>query len=83
MNLDSDVKRSVGVEHGKLLGKGKRGHRLEAASFHLSDRACVCFGQNSSSKYLNKFRKTEINKEHEFRVMGAPIQGKVGWVGVT
>lgn len=82
MNLDSCVERGVGVEHGKLLGKGKKWHRLKAASFHFSDRACVCFDQNSSPKYPNRFR-TEINKEHEFRVMGAPIQGEMGWVDVT
>lgn len=42
MNLDSSVMRDVGMEHGKLLRKGKKGHRLEAVSFCLTDRACVC-----------------------------------------
>lgn len=42
MNLDSNLMKDVGMEHGKLLGKGKKGHKLEAASFHLTDRACVC-----------------------------------------
>lgn len=42
MNLHSNIMRDVGMEHAKLLGKGKEGHRLEAASFHSTDRACLC-----------------------------------------
>lgn len=42
MNLDSNTMRDVGMEHGKLLGKGKEGHRLEADSFHLTDRPRLC-----------------------------------------
>lgn len=42
MNLDSNIMRDVGMEQGELLGKGKKGHRLEATSFHLTGRACVC-----------------------------------------
>ena len=55
MNLDSNIMRHVGMEHGKLLGKGKKGHRLEAASFHLTVRGvCVCFGQEISlSRYFD------------------------------
>lgn len=33
------------MEHVKLLGKGKKGHKLEAASFHLTDRVCVCLAR--------------------------------------
>lgn len=69
MNLDSNIMRDVGMEHGKLLGKGKKGHKLEAASFHLTDRVCVFGQENGSPNYPNRFRKTEINKEHGFKVI--------------
>lgn len=42
MNLDSNIMRDVGMEQRALLGKGKKGHRLETTSFHLTGRACVC-----------------------------------------
>lgn len=58
MNLDSNIMRDVGMEQGELLGKGKKGHRLEATSFHLTDMTCGCVGEeHGSPSYPMRFRK--------------------------
>jgi len=68
VNLDSNIVRVVGMEHGKLFRKGKKGHRLEAASFHLTDRACVCV---SVRRMLLPSTQTDLERERETKTMAS------------